>query len=80
MVASWPNCPVKIMAVIRKKIVPMAAFQIKAKTRREIKEYPKIPGERAKKAPMKVPIPRPPANFKKQLQLCPVTAATPQRA
>jgi len=45
-----------------------------------IKEYPKIPGDKAKRAPIKVPIPLPPANFKKMLQLWPVTAATPQRA
>ena len=57
------------MAVIKNKMVPMAAFQIKAKSKRGIKENPKIFGDKTKKAPIKVPIPLPPANFKKQDQL-----------
>ena len=68
------------MAVIKKKIVPMEAFQIRANKIRGIMENPKIPGDKAKKAPIRVPMPRPPANFKKMLQLWPVTAATPERA
>ena len=68
------------MAVARNKMVPMAAFQIKARRAKGIRENPKIFGDKTKRAPMKVPIPLPPANFRKQDQLFPVTAATPQRA
>ena len=57
------------MAPRKRKKVPMAAFQIKLKRTKGIKEKPKTFGAKAKAAPIKVPTPLPPANFKKQDQL-----------
>src|SRR4030042_2104173 len=77
-ISVWQEKINKIKAVIKNKIVPIEAFQIKAKTKRGIRDQPRIWGLRVKKAPIKVPIPRPPANLRKQDQLLPTTTATPQ--
>jgi hypothetical protein len=66
------------MAVGKNKRVPIEKFQIIPTNIKGIKDKSKIFGERAKKAPIIVPIPLPPANFKKILQLWPKTAANPE--
>ena len=67
------------IAVGKNKRVPIELFQMIVKIKKGIKASPKIVGERAKKAPIIVPTPRPPANLRKMLQLWPITAATPER-
>ena len=67
------------MAVAKNKRVPIAAFQTTAKTRRGIMDKKRICHDKAKKAPTKVPIPLPPANFKNTDQLLPITANKPEK-
>ncbi len=58
----------------------MERFQKMEKKSKTSKEEAKIFGERTKRLPKKVAIPRPPANLIKRDQLWPKMAATPQRA
>ena len=67
------------MALGKNKSVPIELFQIMARNKKGIKAKPRIFGERAKNAPIIVPIPRPPANLIKILQLWPITAARPEK-
>jgi len=57
----------------------MEEFQAKDINKKGITEKTSSFGLRARKAPKKAPIPRPPANFTKQDQLLPTTTAAPQR-
>ncbi len=79
IISNKPKYTDKITDENKNRIVATEAFQIRAKTTKGIKQKLKICGERAKKAPIKVPIPLPPAPFKKQDQLWPTTAPTPAK-
>jgi len=78
-VPNWLRYRERKIAANKNKIVPIAVFQTTAKIIRGMMEKRRIWGDKAKKAPAKVPMPRPPANFKNRDQLWPVTAATPER-